>query len=85
MIKIEFKEAQTMKGQRSIAMFDFEHDDLFSDHSMYKVFWKDSFELRAILPYTPTQDPMLDRSEILKQLGISQQEDELFQEQYKNV
>jgi len=65
-----------MRGQRSIAMFDFENDDLFSDHSMYKIFWKDSLDLRAVLPYIPTQDPMLYRSEILKKLGISQQEDE---------
>jgi len=31
------------------------------------------------------KDPMLDRSEILTQLGITEQEDELFQQQYKNV
>jgi len=85
MIKIEFKESQTMKGQRSIAMFDFENDDLFSDHSMYSVFWKDSHDLRAVIPYVPTQDPMLDRSHILTQLGITEQEDKLLQEQYKNV
>jgi len=86
MIKIEFKEAQAMKG--AIGKFDFNDDGIFND-SFFRTFgrdsWRKSYELRSVLNYIPTQDPMLDRSEILKQLGISQQEDELFQEQYKNV
>lgn len=85
MIKIEFKDAQTMKGQRSIAMFDFEYDYLFCDHSMYSVFWKDSSELRAVLPYIPTQDPMLDRDHILTQLGITKEQDEANQKEWRKL
>jgi len=65
----------------------FEHQLDISELNHLKAFLngKDSLCIERITPYIPTQDPMLDRSEILKQLGITEQEDELFQQQYKNV
>lgn len=81
MIKIEFKEAQPLiEAHRAI--FDFGNDDLFNE-SGYAAFWSDSYDLKSITPYTPTQDPMLDREHILTQLGISKEQDEQMQQKYK--
>lgn len=88
MIKIEFNEAQPMMGQKAMAMFDFddfEYKYFFSDYSMYSLFWKDSYELRAVLPYIPTQDPMLDREYILTQLGTTKEQDEANQIEWSKL
>jgi len=74
MIKIEFKEAQ--RGHICLPE---------SDANSLKLHFEFSEQLRAVLPYITTQDPMLDRSNILSLLNRSEQEDKLFQEQYKNV
>lgn len=79
MIKIEFKEAQTMMLYPKTVKFEFTRDI-----ELYRIF-SDQNIIKSITAYIPTQDPMLDREHILTQLGITEQEDKLFQEQYKNV
>lgn len=92
MIKIEFKEAQDTIDYGAKCLFDFPIDNkLFIKH-LYNLREaivcgkeKDLEAIKSITPYIPTQDPMLDRSHILSLLNRSEQEDKLFQEQYKNV
>ncbi|MES2593133.1 MAG: hypothetical protein V4608_14720 [Bacteroidota bacterium] len=81
MIKIEFKDAQfTSIGLSKLTFVD----KVWIEHIAKHL--KDCFnQIKGVTNYIPTQDPMLDRSHILTQLGITEQEDKLFQEQYKNV
>jgi len=83
MIKIEFKEAYiyNTEGEESKIGF-FTEEVLIKAIHYIRGFRTD---IQSITPYIPTQDPMLDREHILTQLGITEQEDKLFQEQYKNV
>jgi len=82
MIKIEFKEAMPtiLEGDISNQTFDLFLDRIVS-YSGKKFF---TSKIKSVTFGCPSE-LVPDRSEILKQLGISQQEDELFQEQYKNV
>jgi len=85
MIKIEFKEAQyypNSQGLHSDRVFDVQDDNtpmiVFS-------LWKDHIELVKSVSFGCPSELVPSRSEILKQLGITEEEDELFQQQYKNV
>lgn len=85
MIKIEFKEAQSVwqNGLRQHCLFVFTlkpiefYGDiikvLFDWHPDYKTFKSDSIKS---VKHVSISELVPDRSEILKQLGISQQEDE---------
>lgn len=83
MIKIEFKEA-SLDSELDIAKFGFysplvirQTRDWISKNRI------DISEIISITQYTPTQDPYLDRSFILQQLGISKEQDEEMQHKYK--
>jgi len=73
MIKIEFKEAK-----HGILHFEFDEIGL----RLCRLF---SHRVKSITPYTPTQDPYLDRSFILQQLGISKEQDDINQELWKSI
>lgn len=76
MIKIEFKETQPIVGSCGDAIANF---------MIYELkYLPKSISIKS-LTFGCVSELVTDRSEILKQLGISQQEDEIFQEQYKNV
>lgn len=71
MIKIEFKEAK-----HGILHFEFDEIGL----RLCRLF---PHRIKSIIPYIPTQDPYIDRSFILQQLGISKEQDEEMQQKYK--
>jgi len=79
MIKIEFKEATFGADFNTMCMFDIQLD--ISELNALKTFLngKDSFCIDRITPYIPTQNPYLDRSFILQQLGISKEQDDINQ------
>lgn len=78
MIKIEFKEAQQLVSYLT--------DEFVNVKDMFPPvgYAPKSISISKITFGCPSE-LVPDRSEILKQLGISPQEDELFQGQYKNV
>lgn len=79
MIKIEFKEAQRTLHAEFI--FEFSNSGFVA--GFFRKFFEGLEEFNRITSYIPTQDPYLDRSFVLQQLGISKEQDEEMQQKYK--